>query len=109
MATIDRSIGAFHDSSSSRLRKIGRYVGPNPYVTGGDPLNAADVGLGQIEHFDPGIATNGTLYRSLVYLPNPPPSSGGGLVRWLDGTTGLEIAAGADLSGYACRFEVVGH
>ena len=36
MPTLDRTIGAFHDSSTSRLRKIGKYTGPASYATGGD-------------------------------------------------------------------------
>lgn len=106
MATIDRSIGAYHDSSNARMRKIGGYVGPASYVAGGDPISPTDFGMGRIEHLDLGVATNGTLYRALVFLPNV--ATGGGVIRWLDATNGTEIAGGINLSAYTARFEAIG-
>lgn len=105
--TIDKSIGAYHDASQGRVRKIGNYVGPASYVSGGDPIAGADLGMGRIEHLDFGVASNGTLYRSLVYIPS---GAGGtsGVIRWLDNTTGLEIAGGVNLSTYSARFEAIG-
>jgi len=104
--TIDKSIGAFHDSSNARIRKIGNYVGPASYVSGGDPIAGADLGMGRIEHLDLGVASNGTLYRTVVYLPTG--NTGAGVIRWLDNTTGAEIAGGVNLSTYAVRFEAIG-
>ncbi|HEY6416084.1 MAG TPA: hypothetical protein VIX41_07600 [Acidimicrobiales bacterium] len=106
MATIDKSIGAYHDSSSARIRKIGGYSGPAAYVTGGDPITAADLGMARLELMLFSGATNGTLYRTLVFIPTG--TTGNGTVRWLDATNGTEVGAGANLSAYSARFEAVG-
>jgi hypothetical protein len=106
MATIDKTIGAYHDSSQARIRKIGGYVGPVSYATGGDTITAAELGMARIEHIDFGVATNGTLYRTLVFIPST--TTGGGVIRWLDATNGTEISAAANLSTYSTRFEAIG-
>jgi hypothetical protein len=102
--TLDKTIGAFHDSSQARIRKIGGYAGPASYVTGGDPITAADLGMARIEvmFFTP--ATNGTAYYTPVWMP----SGGGGAIRWLTGTTGVEAPALTNLSTYLARFEAIG-
>lgn len=102
MPSIDRTIGNFHDRSNSYLRKIGKYTGPNPYATGGDSFLPSDLGLGVLEHLDFGTATNGTLFRTLVWRTDTQK------VMWIDATNGTEIANGTDLSGYTVRFEAVG-
>lgn len=106
MATIDRSIGAYHDSSNARIRKIGGYTGPASYATGGDPITAGELGMARLELLLLSAATNGTLYRTLVFVPNT--VTGGGTIRWLDATNGTEIAAAANLSTYTARFEAIG-
>jgi hypothetical protein len=106
MPTFDKTIGAFHDSSNARIRKIGGYTGPTSYTTGGDVITPADLGMGRIEMMDLGVASNGTLYRTLVFIPNT--TTGGGVIRWLDATNGTEIAAAANLSAYTTRFEAIG-
>lgn len=104
MPTIDRTIGAFFDASTSRLRRIGNYVGPASYVTGGDPFLPADVAMGRIEQIDFSTAVNvaGSLFRTLVW--NPATNK----VIWLDITNGAEIGNGTDLSGFSARFEAIG-
>lgn len=106
--TIDRSFGGFHDSSSARIRKIGGYVGPASYVSGGDPIAAADLGMARIEVMLFTPATNGTLFIYPVWVPGTGASQGGGVVKWLVGTTGVEVAGGVNLSTYTCRFEAIG-
>jgi len=106
MATIDKTIGAYHDSSNARIRKIGGYTGPASYATGGDTITAAELGMARIELLQLGAATNGTLYRALVFIPTG--TTGNGVIRWLDATNGTEIAAGANLSTYSTRFEAIG-
>lgn len=107
MPTIDRSIGLYHDSSASHLRKIASYIGPASYVSGGDRFDAADLGMGRVEHVLFGLATNGVLYRTLVYVPASVDGTRG-FVRWIDSTNGIEVGAGANLSGYTARFEAIG-
>lgn len=102
--TLDKTIGAFHDSSQARIRKIGGYAGPASYVSGGDPIGAADLGMARIEvmFFTP--ATNGTLFVTPCWVP----SGGGGAIKWLVSTTGVEVAGGVNLSAYTARFEAIG-
>lgn len=106
MPTIDRTIGAYHDSSNARIRKIGGWVGPASYAAGGEPVTAGDLGMGRVEVIFFSAATNGTLFRTLVFIPGPTP--GVATVKWLDATNGTEVAAGANLSAYSARFEAVG-
>lgn len=104
MPTIDRTIGAFFDSSAGRLRRIGRYVGPNPYVTGGDPLLPADVAMGRIELLDIAAALDATGANMRILVWNSVTQK----VQWFVSTTGVEVANGVDLSGFAARFEAIG-
>jgi hypothetical protein len=104
--TIDKSIGAFHDSSSARIRKIGGYTGPAVYNTTGDPITPGDLGMGKIEVMFFTTAVAGTLYLYPVW--NPDPTTGGGKVKWLVSTTGVEVAQGVNLSTYFARFEAIG-
>lgn len=102
MGTIDRTIGPYHDASNARIRKIGRFVGPASYATGGDPLTPASLGLSFVEviHFEP--FTNGTVIIFGEY------EVAAQTVKFYD-LTGAEIAALTDLSTYAARFEAIGH
>lgn len=102
--TIDKTNLQYHDSSNARIRKIGGYIGPASYVSGGDPIAPGDLGMGRIELLQMTPATNGTLYINPVWIP----SGGGGTLRWLVGTTGVEVAGGVNLSAYTCRFEAIG-
>jgi hypothetical protein len=106
MPTIDKSIGAYHDSSNARIRKIGGYAGPASYVTGGDPFTPADLGMSRIEMIIFTPVTNGTTYYYPVWVPNV--ATGGGAVKWLVGTTGVETAGAVNLSTFVGRFEAIG-
>lgn len=101
MPTIDRSIGAYHDSSNARIRKIGNYTGPAAYVTGGDPFTAADVGMGRIEMLNFELGTNGTV----VLLPRYDYANN--KVKWFD-LAGAEVANATALGAYTARFEAIG-
>lgn len=105
MATIDRTVGTYHDSSNARIRKIGRYVGPASYANpGGDPVTANQIGLGRIEAILFGIAWDGAdAVRLLVY--DPATSS----IKWFVPNTDAEVANGVDLSGFSTRFEAIGY
>jgi len=102
MPTIDRTIGNFHDSSNARIRKIGRYVGPASYVTGGDAAAPETLGLGKAEIVLFTMATNGVDLRLVAY------DHAAGTIKWFD-LAGAEIANGTDLSTYAARFEAIGY
>jgi hypothetical protein len=102
--TIDKTNLQFHDSSSARIRKIGGYVGPASYVSGGDPIGPGDLGMGRIELMLFTPATNGTLFTYPVWVA----TATGGTVKWLVGTTGVEVAGGVNLSAYTARFEAIG-
>jgi len=98
---IDRTIGAYHDSSNARIRKIGNYTGPASYVSGGDPLTPGDLGMGRIEMLNFEHATNGTDLRLVRYDYTAQK------VKWFD-LAGAELAGAAALSGYSVRFEAIG-
>lgn len=104
MPTIDKTLVPYHDSSNACIRKVGGYTGPASYATGGDPIVPGDLGMARISviFFTP--ATNGTLFVYPVWVP----SASGGAVKWLVGTTGVEVAAAVNLSGYTARFEAIG-
>jgi hypothetical protein len=102
--TIDKTLTQYHDSSNTHIRKVGGYAGPASYVTGGDPIGPGDLGMGRIELMVFNAATNGTLYLYPVWMP----SGNSGTVRWLVGTTGVEVAGGVNLSTYTSRFEAIG-
>lgn len=106
MPTIDKSIGSYHDSSNARIRKIAGYTGPNPYNTGGDLIKPGDLGMSRIELILFSNALSGT--TPLYPAWNPDPTTGGGKVKWIVASTGVEVAQGVDLSGYFTRFEAIG-
>lgn len=102
---IDRSIGNYHDSSNARIRKIGKITGPTVYAVGGEALAPTAIGLGQLEAFLAGAATN--LAHTTVYILCYDYVTQ--RVMWWNMATGAEAIAGADLSGYSARFEAIGH
>src|SRR5687767_10958448 len=99
--TITRTIGAFHDSSNARIRKIGLLTGPASYATGGDPLTAAALGMGKIELLLMEPFANAT---AIVFARYDATLA---LVKFFD-MAGTELAAATDLSGYSARFEAIG-
>lgn len=102
--TIDKTVGQYHDSSNALIRKVGGYTGPASYVSGGDPIGPADLGMARIALILFTPATNGTLFIYPVWVP----AAGSGVVKWLVGTTGAEVAGGVNLSAYTARFEAIG-
>jgi hypothetical protein len=106
MPTIDRTIGAYHDSSNARIRKIAGYTGPAVYNTGGDPITPADLGMSRIELVLFTNAISGT--TPLYPVWNPDAATGGGKVKWIVASTGVEVAQGVNLSTYFGRFEAIG-
>jgi hypothetical protein len=102
--TIDKTVGQYHDSSNAHIRKIGGYSGPASYVSGGDPIAPADLGMARIAMIQFTPATNGTLFIYPVWIP----AGSSGVVKWLVGTTGVEVAGGVNLAAYTCRFEAIG-
>jgi hypothetical protein len=102
-------VGAYHDSSQARIRKIGGYTTPDVYVTGGDPITPAHLGMSRIELilFSSAIGGAGGLaYLTPVYVPTP--GTGGGTIKLVDAASGVEAAAGAMSPPYYCRFEAIG-
>lgn len=79
----------------------GIYTGPASYSTGGDALAPGEVKLGQLHFFAAEVASNGTDLRLVKY------DYATEKVKWFD-LAGAEIANGANLSAYSCRFEAVG-
>lgn len=102
--TIDKTVGQFHDSSHAHIRKVGGYTGPASYVTGGDPVSPADLGMARVTLMLFTPASNGTLFVYPVWVG----TATGGAVKWLVGTTGVEVAGGVNLSTYTARFEAIG-
>lgn len=103
---LDRSIGNYFDSSTSFLRRVARWTGPNPYVTGGEPITAGLFGLGRIVAALYGLAVDagGTTAHQLVF--NPATQK----LMWFDATPSgyREITNGTDLSMFSAPFEVIG-
>lgn len=97
--TITRTIGAFHDSSNARIRKIGEMAGPTSYAAGGDPLVAKDLGMGNIELLLLEEFWNGTAIATGRYNYST------GKLQ-LFGPTGTELTG--NLSAYVARFEAIG-
>lgn len=101
MGTIDRTVGAYHDSSNARIRKIGNYTGPASYVTGGDPFTPAEIGVGRLEMVTFECASNGTDLRLVRY------DYTNNKAKWFD-LAGAEIANATALNAYTARFEAIG-
>src|SRR3990172_5879631 len=98
--TITRAIGNYHGASSGRLRKIGQFTGPTSYATGGDPLTAAELGLGRVELLLCEPFTNGSVIILACY------EVAAGTLKFYD-MAGVEQANGTNLSTYDARFEAI--
>lgn len=104
MATITQTRSRCKDSAGIRSRRVLEITGPSSYVAGGDPVSASAVFLGKIEYFPPIAAVNagGTTLRIAFYdYTNEK-------LVWFEPTTGVEVAAATDLSGYKQVIEVIG-
>lgn len=93
------------DKTYAKLVRWGLvYTGPVSYATGGDPILASDVGLGNIDFVDAGNAYNGTNSTyMLAYIPST------GKIIWYVPNTNAEVAAAVNLSTYTAVISVVGH
>jgi hypothetical protein len=102
---LDRTIGNYFDSSSSFLRRVAQWKGPNPYVTGGEPITAATFGLGRIIVINGSVAVDAAgAIRLAVY--NPTTSK---IAWYVDGAAGfVEVAGGVNLSTFSGGIEVIG-
>lgn len=97
-----RSIGNYFDASNSFLRRVERWTGPNPYVTGGEACAPSLFGVGTIVMGPGGVASNGTDTRLVAWNATTQK------LQWFVPNTNAEVANGTDLSGYTLQFEVVG-
>lgn len=98
---VDRSVGNYYDSSSSFLRRVARWTGPNPYVAGGEPVTPATFGLGKIVAILTSTATNAAgAPRTVAY------NAATGKLMWFD-AAGAEAAG--DLSAFSAGIEVIGN
>jgi hypothetical protein len=101
--TIDKSASAvpLHDKSADRSRRTLKFNGPASYVTGGDPVSGAEVGLGQIHVWPSAVVSNGT--ASLLTWHNKTT----GKLMYFD-MAGAEVANGTNLSAYTGYVEIIG-
>lgn len=92
------------DNAGIRRRIIVKYTGPASYATGGDPYSAADngPGIGVLEFVPSFIASDGTNAYLCWW------DKANSTIMWFDPTTGLEVAALTDLSGFTVWVEAVG-
>lgn len=100
---VDQTTVPKFDSSNDRLRRFITVTGPASYVTGGESMTPASIGLGAIHLFNPAPARNaaGTSMRQLAYDPVAQK------IQWY-GENFNEIANATDLSTYSAVVEVVG-
>ena len=80
--------------------------GPSSYATGGQTLNATDLGLRKILHASAGASDNGAQFCAVAHASHSSVSSV--KVLWFVNTTGAEVAAAQDLSARFVRVRVVG-
>lgn len=90
------------DVAGIRRRVVGTYNGPASYVAGGDPINADQFKLGEIEWWAPFLIRNAA--NATVWARYSPTTGTLIMYDW----TGTEITAAVDLSGYSSRTEVIG-
>lgn len=93
--------------------------GPSSYVqlvagsstvlpTGGDKINALDLGMGGFDNFDTMVDPTGTYFALVI-----PVGGGSGnavtsvILVWFVVATGAQVGAGVNLSTYAIRCEAV--
>ena len=101
-ADISGTPGSPADRTSTVRRVPLRYTGPTGYVSGGDAFVAQDAHLGWIDTINTGIASNGTTYYLLRYVPATE------RIMWFT-DAGVEVAAFTALSAFTGDIEVIGH
>lgn len=94
---------------------VDEFAGPTSYVTGGQTINASDVGMGTFDYFDAGeLSYSGTYYFRVQPLPTSPnpstqkPGITQVKVLWIVAATGLEVGPATNLSGEIARFIALG-
>lgn len=94
------------DLGATTRRCIAEYTGPNPYVTGGDPVDPQDLRLGKLFAIAGQVAVTpgGAVY--LLALNGP--AGGAQKILWIDAITGVEVANGTNLSTAAAQVEFIG-
>lgn len=107
VGTVDFTTFRAEDGSNTKRRIQGLYSPPTAaaggYATGGDPLVASDLKLGQLDilHLDDALTAAGVLYFAVYDYVN-------GKLLICVGLTGAEVAAATDLSALKIRFEAIG-
>ncbi len=107
VGTLDFTQFRAEDGSNTKRRIQGVYSPPTAaaggYATGGDPLVAADLKLGQLDilHLDDAVTAANVMYSGAYDYVN-------GKLLLFVGTTGVEVAAAADLSALKIRVEAIG-
>ncbi len=103
MATVSQTKARCRDFSAIRRANLVEITGPASYVAGGDSCPASDVLLGLVEYFPDCTARNAALAVYTVFYDYDNEK-----LVWVVPTTGAEVAAGVDLSGYKFRAVVEG-
>lgn len=99
---VDVTLYPFCDLTAQMQVRSGQLTGPNPYATGGDPVNVGDdLKLSEVFLFLVEPPSNGTVIRLVKY------DYATNKLKWFD-LAGNEIANGTDLSTYTARFLCTG-
>lgn len=97
------TVQPLRSKDSDRQRRVLVASGPASYVSGGESLPAADLGLGRVDLVLGGLAraSAGATVRLVAYDYTT------NALQWYD-LAGNEIAGGVDLSDYSVRLEIAG-
>lgn len=98
------------DVAGVRRRMLVKYTGPTSYVTGGDSIAPADVGLAVIENVEEDLAYNPTTPQIYFIVFDQSVAAGGpqgGKMRWFTATT-TEVSAATNLSSAFAYVEFIG-
>lgn len=104
MPSINLGVARSRDTSGIRRRIIAAYTGPASYPTGGEAFEAKHVQLSRIEHIKFNWARNNAGDLRLVLWDHT-----NNKTLWYVPSTGNEVAALTNLSGFTTRFEAAGY
>lgn len=101
--TIDNSASAIprHDRSADRQRKTIKFTGPASYLTGGDPVTGAELGMSVVHVWLGNVVSNGTVILLAYY------DAANKKLKYFD-LAGAEVANATNLSTYSGYAEVLG-
>lgn len=102
---LDRTVGNYFDKTAAHLTRIGRWKGPNPYVTGGEDVSPGVFGLGKVICIPSAGAATDNLGNVRLVTWNPTTQK----LQWFVASTGLEVANGTDLSAFTISLTVYGN